>query len=107
MDEDKMIKDFLSAGFVEVEDNGFSDRVMRRIPRMRPIWLSILQGVALTTLAAFAFFLFDGWGWICNQTVIVIEKLVSIHYTGINPLTWVALLALVIWYGADRVKNLA
>ena len=107
MDEDKMIKDFFSAGLAEVEDNGFSERVMRRIPKMRPIWLSVLEGVVLTALAVLAFFYFDGWGLLCSRAVTAIEKLGSIQHTGINPLAWVALLLLVAWYGADRIKNMA
>lgn len=102
-----MIKEFFSAGLAEVEDNGFSDRVMLRIPKMRPLWLSILEGIVLTVLAAVAFFYFDGWGLLCNRAVIVIEKLTSIRHTGINPLAWVALMVLTAWYAADRIKSYA
>lgn len=106
MDDDKMIKDFFAAHSAEIDDNGFTDRVMRRIPKMRPIWLSVLHGVLLTAMAIFAFYYFDGWGLLCNRAVIIIEKLACIRHTGINPLTWVALLGLAMWYGIDRIKSL-
>lgn len=107
MDEDKMIKEFFSAGMTEVEDNGFSDRVMRHIPKMRPLWVSLVHAVLLTALAVWAFFYFDGWGLLCNRVVFIVEKLASIRHTGINPLTWLALLILAAWCGADRIKSLA
>ena len=107
MDDDKLLQDFFSTNKVEIEDDGFAERVMRRMPKMRPIWLSILQGVVLTALAAAAFIYFDGWGLLCGRAVQVAEKVVSLQYTGINPLTWVVLVVLTAWLCADKIKSLA
>lgn len=58
--DDKLIKDFMLAGKREIEDNGFSRRVIRHLPQ-RGKWLSDLMSVACTLVCLALFYIFNGF----------------------------------------------
>lgn len=63
--DDKILKEFFAANRQEIEDNGFTRGVMRRLPdrtqRMAQIWTA-----CCFTLALVLFFVLDGWKLILN-----------------------------------------
>lgn len=61
IDKDKLIERFLRENKKEVEDFGFSRRVMHRLPR-RGDKLAKLWAVFCTAVAVALFFIYDGFG---------------------------------------------
>ncbi|MDE5677811.1 MAG: DUF5056 domain-containing protein [Phocaeicola sp.] len=57
--DDQLIKNFLLAGKQEIEDNGFSRRVIRLLPQ-RAQWLSDLLSMACTVACCILFYIFNG-----------------------------------------------
>lgn len=64
-DKDELVGRFLRENKKEVDDFGFSRRVMRRLPR-RSMWAVRLWTVFCTAVAVALFFLYDGFGMIAG-----------------------------------------
>ena len=103
--DDKLIKSFMLANKHEMEDNGFSRRVIRHLPQ-RAKWLSDMLSVACTIICCILFYAFNGFQ-ILFQTVY--EIITSQSYHLINDINFqslvVATVVLVI-IGVQRVCNL-
>ncbi|MCD8080229.1 MAG: DUF5056 domain-containing protein [Bacteroides sp.] len=63
--EDKLLKDFFDSKRQEIKDNGFSERVMRKLPTRRQrivqIWSAVCTGIGVLI-----FFSLDGLELILN-----------------------------------------
>lgn len=75
--DDKLIKSFMLSNKHEVEDNGFSRRVIRHLPQ-RAKWLSDMLSIACTIVCCILFYVFDGFQ-ILSHTVYEIITSQSYH----------------------------
>lgn len=58
--DDKLIKSFMLANKHEIMDNGFSRRVVRRLPQ-RAQWLSDILSVVCAIICCTLFYVFNGF----------------------------------------------
>lgn len=65
--DDKLIKNFMLAYKHEIEDNGFSRRVIRRLPQQAK-WLSDILSVTCAIICCALFYIFNGFEILC-QTI--------------------------------------
>lgn len=77
--DDQLIKSFLLAGKREIADNGFSRRVIRRLPE-RAKWLSDILSVTCAILCCLLFYVFNGFGIIYGAICEIIASQ-SFHLT--------------------------
>ena len=109
-DEDKLIRQFLQESIPLPEDNGFSEQVMRRLPR-RPIsmvWIALCEIAALVVGCFFLLHHVDLTLVFCNLVMHVLqwaEYLRHIDFT-FNPLYLAAVLVLLMVWGGNRIKAL-
>lgn len=59
-DDDKLIRSFFNENKKEIEDNGFSNRVIKSLPRRRSLTASVVA-IALTIIALILFIVYDGF----------------------------------------------
>ncbi len=59
--DDRLIQRFMQANKREVADNGFTRRVIRRLPRRAEWWSNVLTFVC-TLLCCVLFYVYDGFG---------------------------------------------
>lgn len=110
-DEDKLIRQFLQKNIPTPEDNGFSERVMSRLP-YRPINTKWVVVGEIVTLIVGCFFLLrhvDFTKVFCDFVMHVMQWGVYLQHIdfSINPLyIFVAALALLTVWGANRIKAL-
>ena len=57
--DDKLISQFMHANKHEIEDNGFSRRVIRQLPEHAK-WMSDVLTTVCTVLCCILFYVFDG-----------------------------------------------
>ena len=103
MNNDELIRKFLQENVTQPDDNGFSERVMRHIPRYTPVWIALLKAVLLVAAALLVFFYFDLWTIICNKIVELIQWIAYAKHTSLSPLL-LLIPAGLLAYGADRLK---
>ena len=109
-DEDKLIREFLQKSIPLPEDNGFSERVMHRLPH-RPVstaWITMCEVTALVTGCIFLLRDVDLTQVFCNLVMYVMQwtaYLQHIDFT-FNPLYLAVVLVLLMVWGANRIKAL-
>lgn len=109
-DEDKLIRQFLRESISLPEDNGFSERVMRRLPR-RPIsmvWTTLGEIAVLVVGSLILLWNVDLTQVFCDlvmQTLQWIAYLRHIDFT-FNPLYLAVVLVLLMVWGGNRIKAL-
>ena len=59
-DDDRMIREFLHAGKEDITDNGFTDKVMRKLPVQKKRRM-LLWNVLASLICVAMFFAFDGF----------------------------------------------
>lgn len=84
--DDILIKKFFEENITEIEDNGFSRRVMRRLPgrasRTNRIWTALcaMAGIAV-------FIIFRGWEYLTTYFYDVTADIFTMEVQQINPVT--------------------
>lgn len=103
--DDKLIKDFMLANKHEIEDNGFSRRIIHHLPQ-RAKCLSDMLSVACTIVCCILFYVFDGFQ-ILFRTVYEIITSQSYHLICDNNFQslFIATIVLII-IGVQRVCTL-
>ena len=109
-DEEKLIREFLQKSIPLPEDNGFSERVMSRLPR-RPVnmtWTALCEVVALTVGCLFLLRHVDLTQVFCNLVMHVLQWTAYLRHIDFtfNPLYLVAALVLLMVWGGNRIKAL-
>ena len=110
MNDDELVRHFLKSNMREPEDNGFSQRVMNRLPR-RPInmaWVNALESIILIAGITLLLARVDLLQIFCNTSMHVLQFITYIKYVDftINPLyIGAALIALTVWAG-NKIKTL-
>lgn len=103
--DDKLIKNFMLANKHEMEDNGFSRRVIRHLPQ-RAKWLSDMLSVVCTIVCCILFYVFNGFQ-ILFQTVYEIITSQSYHLIcDINFQSMIIATIVLIIIGVQRVCSL-
>lgn len=103
--DDKLIKDFMLANKHEMEDNGFSHRVIRHLPQQAK-WLSDILSVACTLVCCALFYIFNGFEILCRaiSDIVTSQAYYLISDTNFQSLI-IATVVLVI-IGMQRVCSL-
>ena len=89
-DEDKLVMQFFEENAHEIEDNGFSDKVMSRLPSERANRLERLWTLFCTVVGVVLFFLVDGFKGL--QTAFnnlfgdMLGSISSIDFSNITPM---------------------
>ena len=113
MEDDELIRSFMLAGREEIADDGFRERVMERIPREKPMWLTaalIVVGIIVALAIVTTLFLsLNGWNMVCHAIVRGFEALTALRHTTIsfNPIYTLIIAPIILWLGAEKVKQLA
>ena len=71
--DDKLISQFMHANKHEIEDNGFSRRVIRQLPEHAK-WMSDVLTTVCTVLCCILFYVFDGFNFLFGVIVEVITS---------------------------------
>lgn len=110
MNDDELVRHFLKSNMREPKDNGFSQRVMSRLPR-RPInmaWVITFETITLIAGIALLLTRVDLLQVFCNVSMYTLQFIAYIRYVdfAINPLyAVIALIALTAW-GGNKIKTL-
>ncbi|MDO4163078.1 MAG: DUF5056 domain-containing protein [Bacteroides sp.] len=107
--DDKLIEQFLAAGKQEIADNGFSRRVVQRLPRRESLLSRLWTGFCFA-LALVLFFVFDGWQAIQNTVYSVFENLVQQGQTDIaqtDPKSLIVAGIVLIYLAYRKIATLA
>ena len=71
--DDKLLKQFFGEQKQEIEDNGFSRRVIRQLPEHAK-WMSDVLTTVCTVLCCILFYVFDGFNFLFGVIVEVITS---------------------------------
>lgn len=103
--DEQLIRQFMQDNKLEVADNGFSRRVMRRLP-LRPKEISDLLTAVGIVVGCILFYVSDGLGFFLEMLYGCLDQLNSGLSQGVNLSTiWPALLVLAV-LGIHKVCSL-
>ena len=91
--DEALLEQFFAAQRIEIEDNGFSQRVMRRLPS-RTSRLNRLWTLLCVVLGLVFFFVVRGWQALADAVTIVLRTLPAQDVFQLTPLTIVISLVL-------------
>ena len=97
--DDKLISQFMHANKHEIEDNGFSRRVIRQLPEHAK-WMSVC-----TVLCCILFYVFDGFNFLFG---VIVEVITSQSYNLMSNTNFISLAiatVVVIIIGVQRVVS--
>lgn len=104
--DDKLLRDFFAREKNEIADNGFSRRVMRRLPsrvnRLAQIWAVFVSLVALTL-----FFAFDGLQAVISTLRDVFVSMVQSGAANIDPKSLIIAAVVLVFLGVRKAWSLA
>lgn len=104
--EDKLLREFFAKEKKEIADNGFSHRVMRRLPnrvnRLMQVWAVF---VSLVTLLLF--FAFDGLQAVISTLRDVFVSMVQSSATNFDPISLVIAAVVLAFLGVRKIWSLA
>lgn len=104
--DDKLLREFFATEKKEIADNGFSRRVMRRLPtrvnRLAQIWAVFVSLVALML-----FFAFDGLQAVISTLRDVFVSMVQSSATNIDPKSLIIAAVVLIFLGVRKAWSLA
>ena len=109
MNDDQLVRQFLKSNIRTPEDNGFSERVMSRLPRrsisVECIW--VLELVTFVIGIAFLLIRVDLLQVFCNISMQILQFIAYLRYVEftLNPIyIIVALVALTVW-GGNKIRT--
>lgn len=103
--DDKLIKGFMLANKHEIEDNGFSRRVIRHLPQQAKWWSDLLSAVCIAVCCVL-FYLFDGFEVLFRTISEIITSQAYYLVSDANFQSLVIATAVLIVVGLQRVCNL-
>lgn len=110
MNDDQLVRHFLKSNIREPEDEGFSQRVMNRLPQ-RPInmtWVTAIESMVLMAGIGLLLIHVDWLQVVCNASIHLLQFITyikHIDYT-INPLYIVTALVILTIWGGNKIKVL-
>lgn len=109
--DDILLKDFLQANKQEVADNGFSRRVMNRLPERRAVLLSYVLTAVSLVLAVALFYVQGGVGIVSNalrevfQNISFSGNLSTLN--GTEPWTLAVVAVVLLFMGYGKLVNMS
>ncbi len=101
--DDELIRSFMLPGKREIADNGFSKRVIRRLPHRRAKRLSNLLNAVCIFLCCILFFVFNGFDILIRAIVKVIAtQSDQLATSGINYQTLAIAAVVIAIFGIQR-----
>ena len=107
MEDDELIRSFMTARRADIADDGFTRKVMTAIPKERPLWMTAVTVVAAAALAAFLFVQLDVWSMLCRIVTNLVTLIAQARYVRINPLYYITFFALIVWLGTEKIREKA
>lgn len=109
--DDILLKNFLQANKQEVADNGFSRRVMNRLPERRAVLLSYFLSAVSVVLAVAIFFVQDGVSIIGSALREVFQN-ISFNgnlstFSGTEPWTLAVAAVVLLFMGYGKLANMS
>ena len=102
--DDKLLKQFFGEQKQEIEDNGFSRRVIRQLPEHAK-WMSDVLTTVCTVLCCILFYVFDGFNFLFG---VIVEVITSQSYNLMSNTNFISLAiatVVVIIIGVQRVAS--
>lgn len=100
--DDKLLRDFFAIERREMADNGFSRRVMRRLPsrrsRLAQVWAGFISLAALIL-----FFVFDGLQAVIGTLRDVCVSMIQNSATSIDPKSLIIAIGVLAFLGIRKV----
>lgn len=104
--DDRLLQKFFSDNRKEIEDNGFSRRVMRHLPD-RYNRISQLWSLFCFTLAVVLFFALDGLQLVLGTLRETFSSAVQSGATELDPKSLIIALVVLMYYGYRKICSLA
>jgi len=109
MTDDQLIRQFMQDNIRVPEDNGFSQRVMRRLPH-RPVntaWTTVFEVVTLTIGLLLLLSRVDLTQTFCDISIYALQFVAYLRHVeiNINPLYIAAALTMLILWGGKKIKE--
>lgn len=95
--DDKLIEEFLTMNIQEIADNGFSQKVMKRLPKENPLWGRIWTIFGLT-LTIFLFLKLNGIQIVLNSLLEPVKDFLQICPDTNIDLTTLAVIMIAVWF---------
>lgn len=102
---DELVSRFLRSNIQEIEDNGFSERVIRNLPDRSLLISKILDAICFT-ICMIMFFVFNGFTIIYNSILSLIDSQSAIFAQGINKTSLFIIFAVLLFVGIDRLCSM-
>lgn len=103
--DDKLIKNFMLAYKHEIEDNGFSRRVIRRLPQQAK-WLSDILSVICAIICCTLFYIFNGFEILCQTISDIVASQTYYLMSDTNFQSLIIATVVLIIIGVQRVCSL-
>lgn len=104
--EDKLIRDFFATEKKEIADNGFSRRVMRRLPR-RVDRLAQVWAVFISLVALVLFLFFDGLQAVIGTLRDVFVSMIQNSANNIDPKSLIIAVVVLAFLGVRKIWKMA
>ena len=104
--DDQLINKFMQANKREVTDNGFSRRVMRRLPMRAKVVSDVLTYIGIV-VSCVLFIVFDGANLIYDAVVPVFQQSSARLIENLNFQTLIPLVAVITYLGIQKAIALS
>lgn len=104
--DDQLINKFMQANKREIADNGFSRRVMRRLPIRTKFLSDILTAIGIV-VSCILFYVFDGASLIYDAIVPVFQQSSARLIENLNFRTLIPIVAVMTYLGVQKAMALS
>lgn len=104
--DDQLINKFMQANKREIADNGFSRRVMRRLPIRAKVLSDMLTAMGIV-VSCILFIVFDGASLIYDAVVPVFQQLSARLIDNLNFQTLIPIVAVMTYLGIQKAIALS
>ncbi len=102
---DELVSHFLHSNIQEIEDNGFSERVIRNLPDRYLLISKIIDGICFAA-CIIMFFVFNGFTTIYKSVISLIESQSNIIPHDINYTSIFIVCAVLLFIGIERIYSI-
>lgn len=103
--DDKLIREFFTGQKQEIEDKGFSRKVMRNLPCQVSKWAKVWS-VFVTLVAVLLFFAFDGLQAIVNTLRDIIVSMVQSGTASFDPKSLLIAVVVLLFLGVRKAWSM-
>lgn len=103
--DDQLINKFMQANKREIADNGFSRRVMRRLPMRAKVLSDILTAIGIV-VSCILFYVFDGASLIYDAVAPVFQQSSARLIENLNFRTLIPIAAVMTYLGVQKAMAL-